>query len=591
MVFVLLFLGYNIIFAMIDLKLWLQKQFDTILDMDNNNFGQRIVISISHIPEYDYQTMITKLVMNGKQKELEDFLTQNTELGSIFEYEFTNTEKLNFLSFKIKKNYLFEKLEMFYNNGDLFEFVEKTCEPKKILFDYSSPNMAKDMHVGHLRSTIIGDVLANVYELIGHNVLRINHLGDFGLPFGMIVEYIMSKNINITNETSLQKIYTDAKNEFDSNEEFKTNSYIRTTELQSGTNLLTSAVWKQVYEHSLASYGNIYELLGISKKLTIFGESYYEQFIDNVKTQLQTVGLIEIDDKNRTVVKTISQIPMMFEKSEERGKGYTYDTTDIVTLWYRTQVLKQDQIYYVVDSGQSQHFKQLFEVGKQMKWIDNDTHQIAKHINFGIITTEEGRKIASRIGNTPKLIDVINKGIQTTKLSFEKKGTDVTELVIKSVAVGSIKYFDLAKCRTTNYQFDYNRMLKSDGNTYTYLVYSLARCKSIMDNLNKHNCKLPEFLDQNKLEDVDCKLLRKICEFPSIINESAKENMPHYICDFVYKLASSFHEHYTKTRCINFDSDGKITSFNESRIVCYIMVHSILTQSFKLLGLQIVDKL
>lgn len=584
---------------MLDLKNWLQLQ----LNSSSHDFCQQLVISVSQLPEYDYQSTITKLVISGKQSDLEQLLSSNYELNNMFTYEFTNTNTMHFLSFKLKKDFVFKILETFYNasaktncqSSSNFEFIEKTKHPKKVLFDYSSPNMAKDMHVGHLRSTIIGDVLANTFEHVGHNVSRVNHLGDFGLPFGMIVHYVISNNMEITNQTSLQNIYIKAKECFENDNDFKTNSYIRTSQLQSKSDPLVSTTWQQIYEKSLTSYSEIYNILNISQKLEIFGESYYEKYIEKVKTELCLKGLVSTDENNRIIVKTITLNPMIYEKSEEKAKGYTYDTTDITTLWYRSMMLDQDEIYYVVDNGQSYHFKQLFEVGKQMGWITDTTSKMdkikhAQHIQFGVVTLEK-KRIQSRAGNTPKLIDLINKGIEYTKKSFQDKGTEIVNNTVKSLAIGSIKYFDLAKCRTSDYQFDFNRMLRPDGNTYTYLVYSIARCRGVIDNFNINNCVLPEFLDSSKFEEIDYKLLRKICEYPSVVNDVVLTNMPHLFCDYAYKLSGYFHENYTKTRCINFDSENKVINFNESRIVCYLMVMDILKQLFEILGLPYVDKL
>jgi arginyl-tRNA synthetase len=223
-----------------------------------------------------------------------------------------------------------------------------------------------------------------------------------------------------------------------------------------------------------------------------------------------------------------------------------------------------------------------------MKWTNKNAH----HVGFGVVKTD-GEKISSRLGNTPKLIDLITKGVEYTTKSFEKKESGIGNniVAITDIAVSSIKYFDLSKCRTSDYDFNFERMLRSDGNTFTYLTYVLARCRGVGDNLNNNNCVLPEFLDQTQQDDLDYLLLRKICEFPAVINEVINDNKPNYLCNYIYELATCFHENYTKTRCINFDESGVLLNYNSSKFACYLMVHSTIEQSFKLLGLKIVDKI
>jgi arginyl-tRNA synthetase len=198
---------------------------------------------------------------------LEDFLSCS-KIVNIFNYVFTSSGKQYFISFKIKESYLISLLNTFFNFGDIENYkpILLTSKPQKILYDYSSPNLAKDMHVGHLRSTILGDTLANISEYLGHQVTRVNHIGDFGLPFGMIVQYVMQNNIVIDENSSLQELYVKARNTFEKDQYFSANAYIRTAELQMETNAEVVLVWKQIYVHSLKSYQNIYELLSISNR-------------------------------------------------------------------------------------------------------------------------------------------------------------------------------------------------------------------------------------------------------------------------------------------------------------------------------------
>lgn len=570
---------------MINLEQYLQEKF--ILQFPSI----KISLSPSTYHEHDYQTNIFNVISNNKLDELKNFLENNTDINNVFDWTFS-IGKQSFLNFKIKQSYLTNWLRQFYENNKsltIDSFVIKNDSPKKILYDYSSPNLSKDMHVGHLRSTIIGDTLANVSEYLGHTVTRVNHLGDFGLPFGMIVEYVLQNDIQITEKTSLQHLYILSKSQFESDETFKNNSYLKTAELQLGLNEKVVNVWQQIYTHSLASYQKIYDLLNISKDLKITGESHYVKYINEVKELLQKSNMTEMDEHGRIIVKIENMNPMIYEKSEEKGNAYTYDTTDIVTLWYRTQMLNQDEIYYVVDSGQSLHFKQLIQLGKQMNWTNGKK---VEHINFGVITGASGHRIASRAGNTPKLLDLISDGIETTKLeNMEKQNNDVDELTNQAVAIGSIKYFDLSKTRTINYAFNFDQMLRYDADSYTYIAYCTSRCRGIKDKFKQSGCELPIDLDYTKLESPDFNILRKMLNFPVILQKVMDSKFPHILCSYANDLCNLLHYGYTNTRCLNFDKNQTVCDFNETRIILYETASFLLEHICKLLGLPVVKKL
>lgn len=587
---------------------------EQFLQSELNNFDN-LKISYSSVYDYDYCANIFKICLDGRLDDFKNFLELNLKINQIFDWCFS-LGKQSFLNFKIKQSYLINWLsnvcqnELNYDitNSNKISFIHKTSNPKKILYDYSSPNLAKDMHVGHLRSTIIGDTLANISEYIGHTVMRINHFGDFGLPFGMIVEYVLSNNITIDETTSLQSLYTISKEHFESDSVFKSNAYKITSELQLGTNENVTRIWNQIYEHSLKSYNNIYDILNISKKLTPCGESYYLQYIEQVKELLKMKGLLYLDENNRYVVNTntlnllntnVSNTknnlpPMIYEKSEEKGSAYTYDTTDIVTLWYRTQILDQDEIYYVVDSGQRTHFNQLIQVGNQMDWLKNKK---VEHINFGIILNAIGKRIQSRLGNTPKLLDLITEGIETTRLeSIEKnKSTDknIDEQTIKDIAIGSIKYFDLARTRTIDYTFNYDLMLKFDSDSFTYIAYCMSRCRGIKDKFleNSNNSDKLNDIDYSALSEPDFKILKKILSFPVILERVSDTKMPHILCAYINELCNLLHYGYTNTRCLNFDNEKKLLDCNKARILLYVITSKLLEDICSLLGLPVVLKI
>jgi len=557
-------------------------------------FPYKLKFTICNDVGHDYQANINAITMAGKLDELTTFINANDVLTKLFTTEFVSVgETSKFICFTIKKEYTHNILDMFNKNNDEFELIKKVSTPKTILYDYSSPNMAKDMHVGHLRSTILGDCLANISEFLGNTVLRINHLGDFGLPFGMIIEYVISNGIIVDETTSLQQLYILAKSAFDSDDDFKQKAYIRTKELQlESDDHISVKQWNLIFGHSLKSYQKVYELLNISPKLTVMGESFYVKYIDEVKSLLDDAEKTKVDDEGKTVVNITGLIPLIYMKSGERGSAYTYDTTDIATLWYRITHQCADNIYYVVDNGQSLHFKQLIKLGDEMGWTVGKT---VEHINFGVITGSNKQRIKSRSGDTPKLMDLINDGIDVTTESFIKRklGSELTDderETIKNVAIGSIKYYDMTRCRTTSYQFNFDEMLRYEGNTYTYLIYSIARCRGVIENFKK---EIPDDLKFNpdELSLEDYKVMKKINYFPSIIKKAFDTQMPHHLCDYVHKLSASFHENYTNTRCLHFDEDKKLVSYNQTRIIMYMLVSKILKVSCLLLGVPIINKI
>jgi arginyl-tRNA synthetase len=553
-------------------------------------------ITLSHLEEFDYQSTAESLIRQEKKDDLVQFLNSDTIFGNIFEYQFTDNGKVNFICFNIKKSYLFSVLSEFCSNKLNFKLYTNNSPKETILYDYSSPNLAKDMHIGHLRSTILGDCLANISEYIGHTVLRINHLGDFGLPFGMIVEYIISENIVIDENVSLQTLYIKSKQKFELDQTFQQNSYFRTAELQKEESTISSNIWKQIYEHSLKSYNNIYRMLNISDKLEIIGESFYSKYVDTVKSLLEKSGNLEIDVNGRVLVKVSDMIPLIYIKSEEKGSAFTYDTTDTVALWYRSQKQNANRIYYVVDQGQSLHFSQLIKLGKTIGWT-RDIH--VEHIDFGVIRGENNQRIKSRDGNTTKLLDVINDCIGATTAEFithnkddDETLTDYQKSIIIPVAIGSIKYYELSKCRTTSYQFSFDDMLRFDGNTYTYLIYSIARCRGVIEKMESSELfKKDTQVDPSIITEDDIGLLRKLSYFPGILTKTFNTQMPHHLCEYVHKLVSIFHEHYSHTRCIHYDSDNNIIDYNQSRVSIYVLIKKILETVCSLLGLPIVDRI
>lgn len=497
-----------------------------------------------------------------------------------------------FVNFKLTKLFLYKQIGNILKTSQITKQVTQD-KKKRIIVDYSSPNIAKNMHVGHLRSTIIGDVISNIFEKQGHTVSRVNHVGDFGLQFGMIIEYLLRNNIVSYDQIAgadLQEIYTTAKKIFTTDESFKTNSYANTVVLQNEQDNSTHQIyclWKIVCEVSMNQYDKIYDKLNIH--LDVCAESFYKNMLLPTVDELKAKKIGEYED-GRYVIKTKFG-PMTAVKSDG---GFTYDTTDLAALRYRLTILDVDEVYYVVDSGQSGHFEQLFEIAKQAGWLcENDKNKHVEHVNFGVVLGEDGKRIRSRDGDTPKLDDLlIDAYNETVKIIEERNGSDEFNIA-SDLAHGSVKYADISTSRTNDYIFSFKRMLSFNGNTLCYIMYARTRLNSILNNAFNYDEICSHVCDMNNANDLeksDYDVISLIMEYDSIVAKSAM-CYPHHICKFMQKLADAIHSMYTNSRCFEFGPDKEIISMNRSRIALFIAIKKLMDECFSILNIKPLDKL
>lgn len=356
-------------------------------------------------------------------EEIYKDITQTIDLS-----DFDINLQRNNLNINLKKNFIEKNIK---NLLMMDNILPKCTIPKNILVDFSSPNIAKDMHVGHLRSTIIGDTLCKLFEMQGHNVSRINHLGDYGLQFGMIISYLLEKYPNYKEKnitiSDLQVFYTEAKKRFDTDEIFKKLSYERVVELQSGNKQILEA-WDFIKKISKISYDEIYDRLDI--KLVDVGESFYQSKIPFLIKELNEKNLL-IDDNGRKIIKIEGiDLPLTVIKSDG---GYTYDTTDLAALRYRLVDLNMDKIFYVIDKGQALHLELIFKLAKEIGWLK--PFQEVKHISFGLVLGYDGKRLRSRNGDTIKLTDMLDESIIESTRVFESLKTERISKIINSLDI------------------------------------------------------------------------------------------------------------------------------------------------------------
>jgi len=608
-----------------------------VVGFNVSDFQPKIVQCKIDNVDYAVSNMRALFKKNGEETVLLKLDQLCKELNDNADDLYTVTLAKMFLNFTINKKY-FHKFICDVLTSD--SIIARASKKKIIAIDFSSPNVAKDMHVGHLRSTIIGDVIANLAEKRGHEVHRINHIGDFGQNFGMIIEWIIANGLSekvLANEVlpvSLQDIYKKSKIQYESDSAFQEASSRNTVMLQNYDSAVAHTdpknvvkLWKAICELSRKNYQSIYDRLSI--RIVECGESFYQKYIPGVIAELNEKKLTKYDassvepEKKRLVIES----PYTLEKKKDdsveishdyltlvkHNLGYTYDTTDVACLSYRLNVLRADVVYYVVDAGQGTHFIQLFDVAKKAGWLERS--QMLQHVDFGVVCGEDGKRLRSRDGDSIKLNTLLDTALLHTKkamiLNFhsrqnrmgsdeEKKEHVFDEGTVKSLAYGSIKYADLCVNRKANYTFSYERMLNFKGNTLIFLMYARIRALAIINKAPKELTKsaITEYISQFKtlstnpeLNQGDYAILFKLSTLENIISE-AEDGYPHHICAYLFELAELLNQSYTQNRCITYDTDGiKIISVNKSRLALYLTLVKIMDTCFSLLNIDLIDKL
>lgn len=338
-------------------------------------------------------------------------------------------------------------------------------DKKRVVVDFSAPNIAKEMHVGHLRSTIIGDSICRLLEYLGHDVLRINHVGDWGTQFGMLIAHLEDRFPNFKKESppisDLQAFYKESKIRFDSDEAFKKRAYQKVVLLQGGDADCLKA-WNLICDVSRKEFQQIYDRLDI--KLIERGESFYNDRMKKIVPELEKKGLLEEDDGRKIMWgikgEDFGGIPLTITKSDG---GFTYDTSDMATIRQRLDEEKADWVVYVTDCGQASHFKAIFSCARRAGILDSKKHRI-DHVGFGVVLGEDGKKFKTRSGDTVKLSELLNEGLKRSMDKLLEKGRDKVlnaeelKAAQENVAYGCIKYADLSKSRTNEYVFSFDKV-------------------------------------------------------------------------------------------------------------------------------------
>ncbi|KAM7534653.1 hypothetical protein Aperf_G00000108497 [Anoplocephala perfoliata] len=475
--------------------------------------------------------------------------------------------------------------------------VAPTSRPLTCIVDMSSPNIAKEMHVGHLRSTIIGDCVARILAFRGHNVIKINHLGDWGTQFGMLIAHLKDTFGDLGDKalpvSDLQKFYKEAKKRFDSEEDFKKRSYEAVVKLQSHDPEHIRD-WRKICDVSMKEFNEIYRRMDI-ENLIQKGESFYQSRMIDVVKYLEEHKLLENDDGRRIMWTPASDVPLIIVKSDG---GFTYDTSDMATIRYRIDEQHGERLIYVTDAGQATHFKAIYSAAEICGFAD-PSHQILEHVPFGMVLGEDRKKFKTRSGDTVKLVSLLDEGVERVRKKLIEKGRDkeLTEeeqqIAAEAVAYGCIKYADLSHNRVNDYIFSFDKMLDDRGNTAAYLLYAYTRIQSIIRKTGWSEEKLTEVRKSfhTDLEHpTELKLGKALCRLPEILIRLEQDLYFHKLCEYLYNLSCAFTEFYDSCYCIEREKGNSVKIY-ESRILLCDATAKVMKCCFDILGIRTVEKM
>lgn len=468
--------------------------------------------------------------------------------------------------------------------------VSKAGPAQRVVVDLSAPNLAKEMHVGHLRSTIIGDAVANVLAFLGDTIIRQNHVGDWGTQFGMLLAYLQEKPTTSDELSDLENFYRAAKQRFDESPEFAERARALVVKLQAG-DAECLALWKRFNEISLSHCQSTYERLNVNlTPADVKGESAYNDDLANVVKDLAAAGLLVESNGAQCVFleefKTAegTPLPVIVQKA---GGGYLYATTDLAAVRYRSNVLKADRALYFVDQRQALHFQQVFEVARRAGFVTNGMQM--EHMGFGTMNGADGRPFKTRDGGTVKLVDLLDEAQERAYALVKEKNPQAAEADLRSIAkavgIGAVKYADLSKHRTSDYSFNFDLMLNFEGNTAPYLLYAYTRVAGVFRKLGKG---FEEVEGQIVLQaEQELELAARLAQFGEVLNGLAEKGTPHILCTYLYDVAGLFSSFYENCPILAAENPEQ----QQSRLRLAALTGRTLKQGLQLLGLETLERM
>ncbi|MFT5674773.1 MAG: arginyl-tRNA synthetase [Paraglaciecola sp.] len=551
-------------------------------------------LSRSTRPEFGaYQfngAMALAKVLRQKPRDIAQSIVDAVELGGI-------ADKLEiagpgFINIHLNPLWLAEQLSNAAHHPRLNIEQENT---QTVVVDYSAPNLAKEMHVGHLRSSIIGDAVVKTLEFMGHKVIRQNHMGDWGTQFGMLLAHLSDKlaanQVAETALSDLEDFYREAKVRFDNEEGFADRARDYVVKLQGGDEHCMQ-LWQNFIDVSITHSEEVYQKLSVSLSRTdIMGESAYNADLANVISELQAKG-VAVESQGAQVV----FIPELADKDgnpavyivQKTGGGYLYATTDLAAIRHRSGTLHANRTLIFTDARQALHFKQTEIVAREAGFMKSE--QSYEHCPFGMMLGKDGKPFKTRTGGTVKLVDLLDEAVERAQTLIDQRVSDLSDAERKDIAsivgIGAVKYADLSKNRTTDYMFSWDSMLSFEGNTAPYLQYAYTRVQSIFRKAGldaaELNTPIQIVAEQEKVLSV------KILQYVEAINQVTAEATPHVLCTYLYELASLFMSFYEACPMLK---DGILPEVRDSRLMLAGLTARTLKSGLELLGIAIMEKM
>ncbi|MEH3370727.1 arginine--tRNA ligase [Klebsiella variicola] len=467
-------------------------------------------------------------------------------------------------------------------------------QAQTIVVDYSAPNVAKEMHVGHLRSTIIGDASVRTLEFLGHKVIRANHVGDWGTQFGMLIAYLEKQQQENAGEMALADLegfYREAKKHYDEDEAFAERARSYVVKLQGGDQYFLQ-MWRKLVDITMSQNQITYDRLNVTlTRDDVMGESLYNPMLPGIVADLKAKGLA-VESEGATVVfldeyKNKEGEPMGVIIQKKDG-GYLYTTTDIACAKYRYETLHADRVLYYIDSRQHQHLMQAWTIVRKAGYVPDSVP--LEHHMFGMMLGKDGKPFKTRAGGTVKLADLLDEALERARRLVAEKNPDMSadelENLAKVVGIGAVKYADLSKNRTTDYVFDWDNMLAFEGNTAPYMQYAYTRVLSVFRKAS---------IDENAMndapvviaEDREAQLAARLLQFEETLSVVAREGTPHVMCAYLYDLAGLFSGFYEHCPILSAESEET----RNSRLKMALLTAKTLKLGLDTLGIETVERM
>jgi arginyl-tRNA synthetase len=511
-----------------------------------------------------------------------------------------------FINLRLKSEFIAKEL-LEINKDSVNLAVEKTTAPKNIVVDFSGPNIAKQMHVGHLRSTIIGDCICRMLKFLGHNVIPQNHIGDWGTQFGKLCAYydkkiqkapygeaINGEAINIDETLSdIEGFYREANHLYETNKEFAKTARAAVVGLHTGNGPWIS-YWKSIIKTTSKHFRIIYEQLDVKlSDKDVRGESFYQDKLSIIVDELKQSGLAVESDGAICVFpegfknKEGEPLPFIIQKSDG---AFLYATTDLAAIRYRISQLHADEIVYVTDARQKLHFEMLFAVARMAGWV-NDNIKL-DHVMFGSVLGENGQPLKTRSGENVKLKELLDEAVERAKAVVEQKNPELSQeqkdKIAQAVGIGAVKYADYSNNRTSDYVFSFDKMLAMEGNTAPYMQYAYARISSIMKkgNIDK-NKEIGNLINLNLNDPSELDLAKHLIRYGETIQSAAGDFRPNYLTSYLYELAQKFSTFYTNCPVLKAEPDQRPTRL----LLCDLTARTIKHGLTELLGIDVVEQM